>query len=71
MSRLVVAMDQKMVDSLNVLQKHFRLPSRVRVINKALALLKVASAWEDEDGSITLCRNGEKQKILINTKGAG
>ena len=57
--------DEKMSQSLESLKAHFGATSNAEVLRKAVALLKIAAESEDEDGSITIRKKDQDQKIII------
>ncbi|MBP6058069.1 MAG: hypothetical protein KA524_06600 [Nitrosomonas sp.] len=57
--------DEKMGKTLEELQAHFGASSKAEVLRKAVALLKIAKESEAADGSITIRKDDEDQKIII------
>lgn len=57
--------DEKMGKTLEELQVHFGASSKAEVLRKAVALLKIAKESEAADGSITIRKDDEDQKIII------
>ena len=57
--------DDKMAQTLDDLKDHFGASSKAEVLRKAVALLKIASESEADDGSITIRKDDADQKIII------
>jgi hypothetical protein len=57
--------DDRMGQALEELKDHFGASSKAEVLRKAVALLKIASESEADDGSITIRKNNLDQKIII------
>lgn len=57
--------DEKMDQSLEDLQSHFVGSSKADVIKRAIALLKIATESEAEDGSITIRADGGDRIIKL------
>ena len=57
--------DDKMGQTLEGLKEHFGATSKAEVLRKAVALLKIAADFEAADGSITIRKNDQDQKVII------
>ncbi len=58
--------DATMDRTLEELKKHYGATSKAEVMRKAVALLKVASQHENNDGSLTLRQDGQGDiKVVV------
>jgi hypothetical protein len=68
MSNLTLNLDKKAENNLNELKKHYGSGSKAEVIRKALALLQIAAALEDQKGQLIAKKtdkNGIEQTVEI------
>jgi len=54
-----------MDQTLEQLKEHYNASSKAEVIRKAVALLKVVTENEQDDGSLIIRRNNEDVKVLV------
>ena len=57
--------DERMDETLEQLKEHYNASSKAEVIRKAVALLKVVTENEQDDGSLIIRRNNEDVKVLV------
>jgi hypothetical protein len=57
--------DKKTAQKLEELKVHFGASSKAEVLRKAIALLNIASNLEASDGSITIRKDGNDQKVIL------
>ena len=57
--------DEKTGQKLEELKIHFGASSKAEVLRKAIALLNLATRYEDSDGSITIRKDQVDQKVIL------
>jgi len=57
--------DTKLDATLETLKEHFGASSKAEVVRKAIAMLSIVSKNEDEDGVVTIRKNGQDIKVVL------